>query len=59
MSDRNNKTRVQLTGQEIKAIRSLVRDRLRGEVSSGLTDETLGGLLIKTGRASRRVKVTH
>ena len=52
----NGKGRVLFTHQELKAIGSLARDRLRGEVTSGLRDETLGGLLIKVSRANKRLE---
>jgi len=60
MKNTNGKTRILLTYQEINAILTLAGDRLRGEVTPRLRDETLdetlGGLLIKLGRASKRVQ---
>jgi len=56
MSDRNGRTRIQFTRQEIEAMHNLVCDRLRGKVSSKLKDETLGGIVMKLGRASNRIK---
>ncbi|MBA7562312.1 hypothetical protein ES708_03964 [subsurface metagenome] len=56
MSDRNGRTRIQFTRQEIEAMRTLVIDRLRGEVTSKLRDETLGGIVVKVARASKRLK---
>ncbi len=49
------KGRIQLTDQEIQAMRALVQDKLKGEVRSKPSDETLGGLLIKLARASKRI----
>ena len=52
----NGKRRIQFTRQEIEAIRTLAKDRLKGEVTSKLGDETLGGLLIKASRATHRLE---
>lgn len=58
MSDRNGRTRVQFTIQELEAMCTLVCDRLRGKVGPRPRAETLGGIVIKLGRASNRIK-TH
>ncbi|MBA7515790.1 hypothetical protein ES705_07849 [subsurface metagenome] len=56
MKNRNGRTRIEFTTQELEAIHNLVCDRLRGEVTSKLKDETLGGIVMKVGRASNRIK---
>jgi len=58
MKDKNGKSRIELTQQEIEAIRTLALDRLKGELSSKVRDETLGGLVIKASRASQRLKAS-
>jgi len=58
MNNGNGRTRVQLTIQELEAIHNLVCDRLRGKVTSRLKDETLGGIVMKVARASKRIKAT-
>ena len=45
MSNRNDRTRIDVTREEIEAIRILVWDSLRGEVTSKLKDEALGGAI--------------
>ena len=57
MNDSTNaKARIQLTHQEIEAIRNLARANLRGKVCRKVPDETLGALLIKVARVSKRVE---
>ncbi len=58
MSDRNGRTRVQFTAQELEAIHNLVCARLRGEITSRsrMKAETLGGIVMKVARASKRIK---
>ena len=51
-----NSTRIQFTVQEIEAIRSLAWDKLRNQKTAIVADLTLGWLLIKTARASDRLK---
>ena len=55
MSDTNGRTRIQLTRQEIEAMRTLVCNKLR-EGTSRMMGETLGGIAMKLGRASNRIK---
>lgn len=55
MSDTNGRIRVQLTRQEIEVMRTLVVNKLR-EGTSRVMGETLGGIAMKMGRASRRIK---
>jgi len=56
MSNSNDRTRVQFTIQELEAMRTLVCDRLRGKVGPRPRAETLGGIVMKLGRASNRIK---
>ncbi|MBA7479260.1 hypothetical protein ES707_14694 [subsurface metagenome] len=56
MSNRNGRTRIQFTRQELEAMHALVVDRLRGKVTSKLKAETLGGIVMKVARASNRIK---
>lgn len=57
MNERTNgKTRVEVNDEEIQGMLILIRDRLRGRVSRKVPDETLGSLLIKLSRASKRVQ---
>jgi len=51
-----SKSRIQFTLPEIEAIYTLVRDRLRAEVGSTGVDESLGGVLAKVARASKKLK---
>lgn len=55
-SKTNGRTRIQFTRQEIAAMHTLVCDRLKGEVTSELKAETLGGIVMKVARASKRLK---
>ncbi len=43
MITKNGKRRILFTHQELEAIRTLARDRLKGQITSRLRDETLGG----------------
>jgi len=58
MNDRNGRTRVQFTDQELEAIYNLVCARLRGEITSrsSLKAETLGGIVMKVARGRKRIK---
>ncbi|MBA7621558.1 hypothetical protein ES703_28922 [subsurface metagenome] len=56
MRNKNGRTRIQFTRQEIAAMRTVVCDRLRGQVTSKVRAETLGGIVMKLGRASNRIK---
>ncbi|MBA7575866.1 hypothetical protein ES708_17702 [subsurface metagenome] len=58
MSDRNGRTRVQFTTEELEAIHNLVCARLRGEITSRsrMKAETLGGIVMKVARARKRIK---
>ncbi|MBA7572331.1 hypothetical protein ES708_14110 [subsurface metagenome] len=56
MSNGNGRIRVQFTTEELEAIHNLVCDRLTGKITSKPKGETLGGILMKVARASKRIK---
>ncbi|MBA7529114.1 hypothetical protein ES705_21306 [subsurface metagenome] len=58
MNNGNGRTRVQFTDQELEAIHTIVCDRLRGEITSRsrMKAETLGGIVMKVARASKRIR---
>lgn len=49
-----SKTRIFFSYNDIQAMRKLVLARLRGDTGPKVSGETLGGLLIKLSRGSRR-----